>query len=131
MVFQPDIVNESLHKGEIGELICHASRNVIVYHASDDLALRASKASNLKNKIASRRLGHTGPENMRLTPANVYTVDCDDINNAYDPPKGHSYFRSGKTKGEPGKVFSHIFAIMENGRVFPEDQFKRATIIKD
>ena len=78
-----DIVNESLHKGERGELICHSSRNVIVYHASDDLALRASKASNLKNKIASRRLGHTGPEDMHLTPANVYSVDCDDVNNAY------------------------------------------------
>ena len=56
-----DVVNETLQKSEAGELICHASRNVIVYHASDDLALRASKAANLKNKVASRRLGHTGP----------------------------------------------------------------------
>lgn len=126
-----DIVNESLHKGEPGELICHASRNVIVYHASDDLALRASKASNLKNKIASRRLGHSGPEDMRLTPANVYAVDCDDVNNVYDKPKGHSYFRSGRKKGQPGFVFEHIFTALESGRVFPEEEFRRTTIIKE
>jgi len=125
-----DIVNESLHERERGELICHSSRNVIVYHASDDLALRASKASNLKNKIASRRLGHTGPEDMRLVPANVYVADCDDVNNLYDEPKGHSYFRSGETKGQPGLVFEHIFAAMLNGRVFPDDPSRRITIIR-
>ncbi|MCP4272698.1 MAG: alpha/beta hydrolase, partial [Gammaproteobacteria bacterium] len=57
-----DIVNESLEEGEHeGRLISQASRNVSVYYASDDLALRSSKISNLKNKVASRRLGHTGP----------------------------------------------------------------------
>jgi len=126
-----DIVNESLQVGERGELICHASRNVIVYFASDDLALRASKASNLKNKIASRRLGHTGPEDMGLTPTNVYAVDCDDVNNIYDMPKGHSYFRSGRTKGQPGLVFDHIFATLMSGRVFPEDEFRRTSIIRE
>lgn len=125
-----DIVNESLHVGERGELICHASRNVTVYHASDDLALRASKASNLKNKIASRRLGHTGPEDMRRTPGNVYSVDCDDVNNDYDRPKGHSYFRSGKRKGSPGLVFEHIFACLQSGRVFPEDDQQRKSVIR-
>lgn len=126
-----DIVNESLHIGEPGELICDASRNVVVYYASDDLALRASKASNLKNRIASRRLGHTGPENMDETPRNVYAVDSDDVNTLYDFPKGHSYFRTGKQKGKPGKVFDHIFAALVSGRVFPEDEFKRTTIIKE
>jgi esterase/lipase superfamily enzyme len=101
-----DVVNETLQEGEPGELICHASRNVIVYHASDDLALRASKASNLKNNIASRRLGHTGPENMEKTPRNVYRVDCDDVNNLYDKPKGHSYFRSGEKRGHREKCLS-------------------------
>ncbi len=125
-----DIVNESLHEGESGEVICHASRNVIVYHASDDLALRASKASNLKNKVASRRLGHTGPENMDKTPRNVYRVDCDDVNNLYDMPKGHSYFRSGTRKGTPGEVFNHIFSCLVSGRVFPDDEERRETIIK-
>lgn len=126
-----DIENESIHRTERGKSICDASRNVTVYYASDDLALRASKASNLKNKIASRRLGHTGPENLDLAPANVYVVDCDDVNNVYDNPKGHSYFRSGRIKGVPGLVFDHIFSCLESGRVFPEDELRRRTIIKE
>ncbi len=126
-----DIVNESLEEGMRGEYICHASRNVISYFASDDLALRASKASNLKNRIASRRLGHTGPENMELTPPNVYAVDCDDVNTAYDYPKGHSYFRSGRVRGEPGLVFKHIFSALVTGRVFPDDEYRRTSIIRE
>lgn len=126
-----DIENESIHRGEKGQLICDASRNVVVYFASDDLALRSSKAANLKNKIASRRLGHSGPENMELTPKNVYIVDCDDINNDYDTPKGHSYFRSGHTPGKPGVVFNHIFACMQSGRVFPEDPEQRLTVLHE
>ena len=125
-----DIVNESLHEGKSAELICHSSRNVVVYHASDDLALRASKTSNLRNKIASRRLGHTGPENMDKTPKNVYRVDCDDVNNLYDKPKGHSYFRSGIRKNSPGEVFNHIFSCLISGRVYPEDENRRSSIIK-
>ena len=94
-------------------------------------ALRASKVSNLKNKIASRRLGHTGPEDMDKVPNNVYSVDCDDVNNLYDK-KGHSYFRSGTKKGEPGKVFEHIFATLLRGRVYPDkkDEFRKTSIIK-
>lgn len=126
-----DIENESVHKGHAGELISHASRNVVVYYASDDLALRSSKVANLKNRIASRRLGHTGPENMTLTPTNVYAVDCDDVNTAYDTPKGHSYFRSGKKPGEPGKVFDHIWQTIMTGRVFPDDEHRRTSIIRD
>ena len=126
-----DIENESIHRGEKGQLICDASRNVVVYFASDDLALRSSKAANLKNKIASRRLGHSGPENMDLTPKNVYIVDCDDINNDYDNPKGHSYFRSGRTPGKAGVVFNHIFACLQTGRVFPEDLEQRLTVLHE
>ena len=125
-----DIENESIHRGEKGQLICDASRNVVVYYASDDLALRSSKAANLKNKIASRRLGHSGPENMQLTPANVYIVDCDDINNVYDL-KGHTYFRSGRKPGQPGVVFNHIFDCMQKGRVFPDDPERRTTILRE
>jgi len=125
-----DIVNESLEEGHSGELIVHASRNVTVYFASDDLALRASKASNLKNRIASRRLGHSGPEDMSLVARNVFAVDCDDVNTRYDYPKGHSYFRSGDRHGEPGVVFQHLFASLESGRVFPEDETRRMTILK-
>jgi esterase/lipase superfamily enzyme len=124
-----DIVNESLHKGEPGELISHTSRNVVVYYASDDLALRASKVSNLKNAEASRRLGHSGPEDMDRTPKNVYAVDCDEVNTRYDPPKGHSYFRSGDKKGEPGVVFDHIFETILTGRVFPSEEFRKSSIL--
>ena len=126
-----DIENESIHRGERGQLICDASRNVVVYFASDDMALRSSKAANLKNKIASRRLGHSGPEDMHLTPNNVYAVDCDDVNNVYDFPKGHSYFRSGRTPGRAGVVFDHIFECLRTGRVFPEDPDRRATILRE
>jgi esterase/lipase superfamily enzyme len=125
-----DVVNETLHVGKTGELICHASRNVVVYHASDDLALRASKAANLKNRIASRRLGHTGPEDIDQTPKNVYSVDCDDVNNVEDKPKGHSYFRSGRRRGTAGKVFNHIYDCLKNGRVYPDDEFRRSSIIR-
>lgn len=125
----PDILNESLHKGESGELISHASRNVVVYYASDDLALRASKVSNLKNAEASRRLGHSGPEDMERTPKNVYAIDCDDVNTIYDSPIGHSYFKSGKKKGEPGVVFEHLFETIVSGRVFPDDQNRKTTIL--
>lgn len=124
-----DILNESLHKGQAGELISHASRNVVVYYASDDLALRASKISNLKNAEASRRLGHSGPEDMEKTPKNVYAIDCDEVNTLYDPPKGHSYFSSGKKKGKPGEVFDHIFQTMLTGRVFPTEEFRKSTIL--
>jgi len=124
-----DILNESLHKREPGELISHASRNVAVYYASDDSALRASKVGNLKNAEASRRLGHTGPEDMELTPKNVYAIDCDEVNTIYDPPKGHSYFLSGRTKGTPGVVFDHIFETMLTGRGFPSDEFRKSSIL--
>lgn len=126
-----DIVNESLETGQKGNLICHASRNVVVYHASDDFALRASKAANLKNRIASRRLGHTGPENIKKVPKNVYSVDCDDINNVYDYPKGHSYFRHGKTGRRPGVVFKHIFSTLLAGRVYPDDESRRRSILRE
>lgn len=124
-----DIENESIHRGQRAELISHASRNVVVYYASDDLALRGSKVANLKNRIASRRLGHSGPENMELAPQNVYAVDCDDVNTRYDNPKGHSYFRSDE-KGKAGVVFNHLFECLLNGRVFPEDETKRSTILR-
>lgn len=111
-----DIVNESLEEGKKGILISQASRNVSVYYSSGDLALRASKVSNLKNQVASRRLGHTGPENMKKVQTNVYSVDCDDISNKYDFPKGHSYFLKNK-KGKAGKVFEHLFNTIKTGRV--------------
>ncbi len=123
-----DIVNESLEDGEGGRLISQASRNVSVYYASDDLALRSSKISNLKNKVASRRLGHTGPEDMDKVQSNVYAIDCDNFNNKYDFPKGHSYFLNDE-KDKVGKVFEHMFNTIKTGRVLVEDSESRKHIL--
>lgn len=113
-----DILNESLEQGASGDFICQSSRNVVVYYASDDLALRSSKAANVANKVVSRRLGHSGPENAELLPRNVYMIDCDDFNNEYDSPKGHTYFlRTEGDKGAPGLVFKHMLNAMQTGRI--------------
>ena len=111
-----DVVNESL-EGQDGGLLCEATRNVSVYYASDDLALRASKVGNLKNNVASRRLGHTGPETMAKVPKNVYAIDCDDVNTAYDSPLGHTYFLYDESRTKPGLVFNHIYNAITTGRV--------------
>lgn len=114
-----DVVNESLEPGKEGAAIPMTSRNVVVYYASDDLALRASKVANLAKSVASRRLGHTGPEDMRKVPKNVFAVDCDEVNSKYDYPKGHSYFLDNGEKGskrKPGKVFEHIWETILTGR---------------
>ncbi|TLX73485.1 alpha/beta hydrolase [Labilibacter sediminis] len=124
-----DIVNESLEPSNEGYLITQASRNVSVYFASDDLALRASKISNLKNKVASRRLGHSGPENMTKVRTNVYAIDCDNFNNTYDNPKGHSYFLRDD-KGMPGKVFEHLYNSINTGRIYVTDKQNRSIILE-
>lgn len=123
-----DIVNESLEDGKSGRLISQSSRNVSIYYASDDFALRASKISNLKNKVASRRLGHTGPENMNKVQSNVYAIDCDNFNTKYDPPKGHSYFLDDGD-GNIGVVFEHMFKTIKSGRVFVDDKVNRKYIL--
>ena len=66
---------------------------------------------------------------MDQTPKNVYAIDCDDVNTLYDPPKGHSYFRSSNKKGEPGVVFNHIFQTILTGRVFPNDEARKSSIL--
>ncbi len=70
-----DIGNASLEPGQEGELIPPAARNVVVYHAADDFAMRASKVANANaeesrrqrqaGQIATRRLGHTGPADIQ------------------------------------------------------------------
>jgi len=110
-----DVVNEALEPGQEGQHIPPASRNVVVYYAADDFAMRASKVANV-GTVASRRLGHTGPEHMDKVERNVYSLDCDDFNNQYDPPIGHSYFTKNP-EGNPGLVFLHIWECVRTGRV--------------
>ena len=103
----------------------------MVYYAADDLAMRASKVANVANQIASRRLGHTGPEHMDLVNKNVYALDCDGFNQLYDPPVGHGYFASDNRDnhpGNPGLVFEHMWRCIQTGRV-PIDQSKTRTAI--
>jgi len=116
-----DIANESLEPGEAGQHIPEAARNVTVYYASDDFALRSSKITNLKNKVVSRRLGHSGPENPEKVGPNVYSVDCDDFNNSYDTPTGHAYFLED-ADGKPGSVFKHMYQSMKTGRVLCDEE---------
>ncbi len=123
-----DVVNETLSKGESGRFICESAKNVTVYYASDDLALRASKVINLKNGIASRRLGHTGPEDYSKLPNNVYSVDCDEHNFECDILKGHSYFTHNK-HGKAGEVFKHLSESIITGRVKISDKEKRHLIL--
>ena len=113
-----DVVNHTLESDQLGRNIPQSSRNVTVYHANDDLALLTSKVVNVKNRIISRRLGHTGPEDMARVPKNVYVVDCDDFNNKLDTPKGHSYFLAGDGEhSDKFPVLRHIAKSMEGGRV--------------
>jgi hypothetical protein len=62
-----------------------------------------------------------------MTPQNVYTVDCDDVNNKYDRPNGHTYFLADE-KGEPGKVFLHMYDAVKKGRIQGHDE-RRGLIV--
>lgn len=120
----PDVPNEILEEGEPGMYIADASRNVVVYYASDDLAMPASKVANVKNKTLSRRLGMTGPERLERVPKNVYEVDCDDFNNRMDTPAGHTYFLRGRGN-TVSPLIPHMAEAMKHGRVQPEQQHQR------
>ena len=121
-----DVVNHTLEPGEEGQYIPDAARNVITYFANDDLAMPASKLANLKNRTVSRRLGMTGPEDLAKTPKNVYEVDCDDFNNDFDKPKGHSYFLEDEN-GVVSPMLEHMVKAIKTGRVEPAE---RSTILK-
>ncbi|MCH2228319.1 MAG: alpha/beta hydrolase [Candidatus Caenarcaniphilales bacterium] len=120
-----DVANHTLEKGKLGNIIAEASRNVVTYFASDDLALRGSKAANVKNGQLGKRLGHSGPENIKKphneVPENVYAIDCNDVNTDYDKPLGHSYYIDDKN-GQPNKVFKHIEEVIRTGRVETNDK---------
>ena len=109
-----DVVNETLEPGRPGGVVPLLSRNVVVYYAADDLALRASKVANVNT--ASRRLGHTGPEDMGEVAKNVYAIDCDDFNSRYDHV-GHLYFLDDPTTGDAGLLLRHAWKCMQTGRV--------------
>ncbi len=110
-----DVANDLFAPGRPGVALSAAARNVVVYHAADDFALRTSKVANLKNRVVKRRLGHTGPGDLAQAPANVVAVDCDDFNSRYDR-FGHSYLLADPA-GRPGAVLRHLVDTMRTGRV--------------
>ena len=111
----PDVANDCLGPGGGGEAVADSARNLVVYHAGDDLALRSSKVANVRHKIVRRRLGHTGPAEPERCARNVVSVDCDAFNGRYDR-LGHSYFLAAPD-GRPGAVLRHMVETMRTGRV--------------
>jgi esterase/lipase superfamily enzyme len=111
-----DIVNTALEPGQEGQHISPAAKNVVVYYAADDLAMRASKVANASGSIASRRLGHMGPDDISKIKRNIYSLDCDAFNTEYDPGTGHQYFTTD-AQGQPGRAFNHIWNCIATGNV--------------
>lgn len=110
-----DLANDVFSPGRPGAVLAEAARNVVVYHAADDFALRSSKVVNVRHKLVRRRLGHTGPSAFDQTPHNVFAVDCDAFNSRYDR-LGHSYFLADP-EGQPGTLLGHLVDTLRTGRV--------------
>lgn len=110
-----DLPNDVFAPGRPGAILADAARNVVVYHAADDFALRSSKVANLRHKLVRRRLGHTGPADLDAAPRNVTAVDCDGFNGRYDR-LGHSYFLDAPD-GAPGALLRHLVETLRTGRV--------------
>lgn len=110
-----DVPNEVLERGEAGHALTESARTVTVYSADDDLALRASKVANVRNQELTRRIGHTGPEDMNRTPSHVFSVDCNDFNSIEDPGDGHGYYA--------GTALRHMMFTMKTGTVDLSDGF--------
>lgn len=113
-LFAPDLRNEVLHLNESGRALSDSAGIVSVYYARDDLAMSAGKVANL-DRVVSRRLGHTGPEDMDQVASNVFAIDCSDFNTDYDSPTGHGYFLFSE-KSKPGAGFKHMYATLAHKR---------------
>lgn len=118
-----DLENEILEEHKDGRYIIDSTRNTVVYFANDDYAMPASKISNVRNKVLSRRLGMTGPEDLSKLPSRVFEVDCDDFNNRFDR-KGHSYFLTDSA-GVVSPVVKHMVDAIDGGRVQPDQRSVR------
>ncbi len=115
-----DVKYDTFEEGRGGRYLPDICRNLVVYLAADDLAMRASKAVNPGNRITSLRLGHKGLKDMTKVPNNVFAVDCDQVNTTCDPPMGHSYFvNNGSIPDQlvACPTFFHIASVLKTGRV--------------
>ena len=98
-----DLVNETLDLGGPGRCLSDAARNVTVCHASDDLALRTSRITNLRHKIVSRRLGHSGPEDLSRTARKRLLGRLRQLQQPHRPADGPHVLSAGPgRRSEPG-----------------------------
>jgi esterase/lipase superfamily enzyme len=118
-----DVVNESLAISQYGPTLAHSAAILVNYHAWDDLALGGSKFANL-DQVASRRLGHTGPEGE--TPQNVHSLDCGSFNSEADPKFGHGYYLQAKPNGKTiSPLLRHVLQTIKSLRVSETDPSTR------
>ncbi|NJP12269.1 MAG: alpha/beta hydrolase [Leptolyngbyaceae cyanobacterium RU_5_1] len=122
-----DVSNDTLDLGQVGEHISESTRNLVVYYAADDLAMRASKVANM-SVIGPVDLDTLGPEKIDKVAKNVYAVDCGDFNNVYDNPVGHGYFAKD-AQGNAGLTFDHIWESIRRGRVPMDPPVGRTVIL--
>lgn len=112
-----DVENEILEPDQKGRHIVDSARNTLVYFAGDDLAMPAAKIVNVYARTLSRRMGMTGPETLRKLPERkVFEIDCDDFNNQFDPPFGHTYFLTDRN-GLVSPLIEHVCKAIQTGRV--------------
>lgn len=114
----PDIESHSLETGQAGELLPECCRNLVVYHANDDVAMPASKLANVDQVGIHKRLGLCGNRDLQAVARNVYEVDCDNFNNRFDWPVGHVYFLEDRN-GVVSPALNHLLTAMDGGRVRP------------
>ena len=141
-----DVPSTTLERGQPGNIITTAARNVVVYYAGDDKRMDESMLANTvrghyasednpSNDIGqsiyfggdiSTRLGHFGPDNPKKTRRNVYRIDCDQFNDKFDRA-GHSYLLTDDPTdtGDPGyqvagnvsPVLQHLASAIATGQV--------------
>lgn len=139
-----DIPSTALEPGEPGYPITVAARNVIVYHAADDRRLEESIVANtfrlgFRGAIEMTiRLGDRGPESLRKTRSNVYAIDCDLFNEAFDTRMGngksvsvgHSYFLTDDKSVAPDSPVAWP-SYQVSGRISPVLYHMAETILTD
>lgn len=115
-----DVNNDTFNSIE-GKSISYACKNLAIYYAGDDQALRGSKVINASTNGIKRRLGHSGPTENNLP--NITSIDCDSVNSKYDI-LGHTYFidlkgwyNDNAIKSLGGIVFDHIYDCLKTGKV--------------
>ena len=129
-----DLVNRAFEEGHHAEHVPLFTENLVIYHARDDLALRASQGVNLFSDGLSHRLGQKGPMKPEQLPEHVFLVDCDEINQLYDLQMvpgvagGHEYFLMDKKKEEISPVFFHYAQTIAKGQVVPATRTYRFSL---